>query len=137
MAKPAYDFRKRFDNAIDLAKYVSKAVVDETGTSVIVENTAMKLFHALNLRLNTTPHKLVVDCLYLTMNAIGVPITARGMSSITTKLFGFRIRPEPYRWIQNEWDTVCKMLKCDPCDLPLRGATGEVMGSSASSGISS
>ena len=137
MAKPAYDFRKRFDSANDLAKFVVRAIVDDTGSSVIVENTTLKLFNALNMRLNTAPHKLVVECMYLTLNSIGISISVRKMNGITKRLFGFRIRPEPYRWIDGEMDTVCKMLKCDPTDLPLRGATGEVMGSSASSGTSS
>ena len=137
MAKPAHDFRKRFDSANDLAKFVVRAIIEDTGSSVVIENTALKLFNALNMHLNTAPHKLVVECIYLTLNSVGIPTTVREMNEITKRLFGFRIRPEPYRWIDGESDTVCKMLKCDPTDLPMRGATGEVMGSSTSSRISS
>ena len=137
MAKPAHDFRKRFDSANDLAKFVVRAVIDDTGSSVVIESTALKLFNALNMHLNTAPHKLVVECIYLTLNSVGITTTVRDMNDITTRLFGFRTRPEPYRWIDGELDTVCKMLKCDPTDLPMRGALGGTMGSSASSGISS
>ncbi len=137
MAKPAYDFRKRFDSVNDLAKFVCSSYIEDEGVSVIAQQMALKLFNALNLRLNTSPHKLVVECIYLTLNAIGVPTTVRQVSEKTTKLYGFRIRPEPYRWIADEMDTVCKMLKCEPTDLPLRGALGGVMASGTSSGLSS
>ena len=137
MTNPAYEFRKRFDSSNDLAKYVASAIVDEIGASIFVQNLSLKLFNALNFRVNTSPPKLIVDCLYLSLNSIGTRIRVRDKSAMTKELFGFRIRPEPYRWIDGESEIVCKMLKCDPTDLPLRGATGEVMGSSASSGTSS
>ena len=50
--------------------------------------------------------------------------------------FGFNIKPEPFKWAVPFIPTISAMLKCEIHDLPLRGASGETVGSGKSSRLS-
>ena len=128
-----YDWRKlygQFDTYNDLVGYMVRHMVDDEGRADCIAEKAMDLHNRLSHFSNPTfraPHKLAVECFYITTNALGAPISRRATSDLSDKLFGQKTRPEPHQWCTPYIRLICEVLICDPADLPFRGPQDATM----------
>ena len=128
-----YDWRKlygKFDTYNDLVGYMVHHMVDDEGRADFIAKKAMELHHEISKPPNPThraPHKLAVECFYITTNALGAPISRRATSELSDKLFGQKTRPEPHQWCYPYTKMICEVLICDPADLPFRGPQDATM----------
>ena len=131
MAKtPAAKLKSQFDSYEQMINTIVSSITSLEGAPQMFSSVANKLCNRLlQENMGVLPHKLAVDSLYLTCNALGVPIGAKRMGRLCKKLFQVNTRPEVHKWIHREGkiDIVCEILKCEPSDLPMRGASGETM----------
>jgi len=134
--KPAAYFKQQFESYDDMVQYIISSIVEDEGAAHFVMTHCLELFNHVYPHVSMLHHKLVVDCIYITCNALGIKITSRAMQDTTKRLFGFNIRPEPFKWAVPFIPTISAMLKCEIHDLPLRGASGETVGSGKSSRLS-
>lgn len=117
------EFRSQFDRADDMVRWIGQQINDWFNAPTSVVSLSLKLFHKFNLEpINVIPHKLAIDCLYITYNALGYRITVRELERKTEEIIGFKVRPEPKKWVEPFTDVICEMLNCELSDLPLRVA---------------
>jgi len=134
---PASRLKDMFDSYDDMVDQIVESITSETGGADYIAKLCKKLYHEMEPIARSSykhakgevidgyirPHKLVVDCAYLTFNAEGMGTTTREVAECTHRLFDVKIRPEPYKWVYPHLDRVCEILKCIPETLPVRGAS--------------